>query len=558
LGLVLLVTLAVACSPSAPSGQPQAGAGPAAQPTRMKRITASVMGDITSFVSRLSMTQISPAGASAIEQLVNGSLAELNGAWKLSPQLGESVPSLENGQWRALPDGRMETIWKIRSDVVWHDGAPLTADDFVFTTVVDRDRDLPIPRQPAYVLVDTVEAVDPRTVRVVWKSPYIEADQFFTTRVVPPLPKHLLEEAYLNEKAQFTNLAYWSEHYVGAGPYTVKSRVPGSSITLQAFDKYALGRPKVDEIEIRVFLDLNTLVTNLASGTVELTLGRGFTAEHAIQLRDQWRDGVVETNPRSWVVINPQFIDPKPAIVLDPQFRRALLYATDRQQLVDTLQGGMTPVADMFINPTFPEFNDVKDAAIRYPYDQRLATQLIEGLGYTKGPDGTYRDGTGERLAVELRNNTEVITEKTVVPVADLWSRLGVATEPIIVPPQRISDRQWVAEFPAFRMMRQPNDTIQLTRLHSQFTPLPENGYAGSNYARYRSAELDALLDRYVSTIPWDERMQVLRQTIRHMTDQLNNMGLFYDMEFTLASKRLKDVTAREVTIWDVHKWDVN
>jgi hypothetical protein len=52
--------------------------------------------------------------------------------------------------------------------------------------------------------------------------------------------------------------------------------------------------------------------------------------------------------------------------------------------------------------------------------------------------------------------------------------------------------------------------------------------------------------------------MQVLRLAIRHMTDQLNNMGLFYDMEFTLQSKRLKDVTAREVTTWDVHKWDVN
>jgi hypothetical protein len=35
-------------------------------------------------------------------------------------------------------------------------------------------------------------------------------------------------------------------------------------------------------------------------------------------------------------------------------------------------------------------------------------------------------------------------------------------------------------------------------------------------------------------------------------------MGLFYDMEFTLASKRLKNITAREVTLWDVNKWDVN
>ena len=107
-------------------------------------------------------------------------------------------------------------------------------------------------------------------------------------------------------------------------------------------------------------------------------------------------------------------------------------------------------------------------------------------------------------------------------------------------------------------MMRQPDRGTQISRIHSSLTPLPSNGFVGSNYARYRSAEFDALLDKYVATIPWDERMQVLRLAIRHMTDQLNNMGLFYDMEFTLASKRLKDVTAREVTVWDVHKWDVN
>jgi ABC-type transport system substrate-binding protein len=294
------------------------------------------------------------------------------------------------------------------------------------------------------------------------------------------------------------------------------------------------------------------------AGTVELTLCRGFTAEPAIQMRDQWRDGNVETNPRSWIEINPQFIDPSPAIVGDVQFRKALMYATNRQELVDTLQGGMTPVADLFVNPTFPEYNEVKDSVVKYEYDPRRGGQLIEGLGYTKGPDGIYRTAAGDRLAIEMRNNTEAITEKAVVPVADAWTRFGVATEPIIVPPQRISDRQWVSEFPAFRMMRQPNDTIQITRMHSMYTPLPDNSFSGSNYGRYRNPEFDALLDQYVSTIPWDERMVVLRQAVRHISENLNKMGLFYDMEFTLASKRLKNITAREVTLWDVNKWDVN
>ena len=45
--------------------------------------------------------------------------------------------------------------------------------------------------------------------------------------------------------------------------------------------------------------------------------------------------------------------------------------------------------------------------------------------------------------------------------------------------------------------------------------------------------EFDGLLDKFVSTIPWAERIQVLRQVMRHISENLNQMGLFYDMEFT-------------------------
>ncbi len=69
--------------------------------------------------------------------------------------------------------------------------------------------------------------------------------------------------------------------------------------------------------------------------------------------------------------------------------------------------------------------------------------------------------------------------------------------------------------------------------------------------------EFDTLLDEFVATIPWEPRMQLLRQIKRQISDNLNQMGLFYDMEFTVMNGRLKDVTAREVTLWDIHKWDI-
>ena len=137
-----------------------------------------------------------------------------------------------------------------------------------------------------------------------------------------------------------------------------------------------------------------------------------------------------------------------------------------------------------------------------------------------------------------------------------MWANLGIAAEPLLVPPQRITDREYVATFPGFRLMRQPNATASLSRLRSTLTPLPENRFVGSNYARYVSADLDALIDQFYATIPRPERIQTLRQIMRYISENLNHMGLFYDGDFMFASKRLTNIAGNETEIWNVHLWD--
>jgi ABC-type transport system substrate-binding protein len=132
-----------------------------------KRITASIMGEPASFINRVNPTQISIPGVSVLEQLVNASLSELNADKRLQPLLAEGVPSVEHGTWQVFPDGRMETTWTMRPGARWHDGTPLTGEDFVFTAAVDQDREMPIaPRPAGYGWVDRVEAPDAQTVKV--------------------------------------------------------------------------------------------------------------------------------------------------------------------------------------------------------------------------------------------------------------------------------------------------------------------------------------------------------------------------------------------------------
>jgi len=502
-------------------------------------------------------------GLDALEELVNAGLSQWDAGGVLQARLGESVPSLENGLWKVSADGRMETTWRIRPGVQWHDGAALTGDDLVFTVMVGRDRDLPALGNAAYDAVERVEAIDSRTVTVHWRRPFVQADTMFTTSLALPLPRHLLERSYVEDKANFIQAPYWSQEFAGTGPYKMREWTRSSHMVLVANAAYVLGRPRVDEIEVKFIQDPNALIANILAGEVELNLGRGLSLEQGTGVRDQWRDGKLAVRLSSWIAAYPQFLNPSPPIVADARFRRALLHAIDRQQMVDSIQFGQSAIAHSYVGPSEPEYRDIERSIVRYEYDVRRATELIEGLGYVRAADGAFGDGTGQRLALEIRTTGgDDFQEKSMLSVADYWQRAGIQMDPVVVPRQRATDREYRANFPGFELVRQPNTLSPdaLTRMHGAEASLPENNYRGSNRMRYRSPELDGLIDRFYVTIPRQERTQTLAQIVQHMTDQVVPVGIYYNTDISMIANRLLNVAPGaqgSSAAWNAHEWDV-
>src|SRR5205814_728903 len=136
------------------------------------------------------------------------------------------------------------TTWTIRDGAQWHDGTPFSTDDLLFSLEVGQDKQLPLFNTPAYGSIGTATALDARTLLVTWNQPYIDADALFQVSRLGLLPKHLLEEVYRTDKARFADLPYWTEDYVGTGPYQVRQWEPGIGVTLDARSQYVLGRPK--------------------------------------------------------------------------------------------------------------------------------------------------------------------------------------------------------------------------------------------------------------------------------------------------------------------------
>jgi peptide/nickel transport system substrate-binding protein len=549
----------------APSSSGGASNAPASSSPGPKRIVAAISGEPNTFnntVARAGAGGV--AGVDALEQFVSAGLTQLDDTGVQRAQLAEAVPSVDNGLWKVNADGTMETTWRIKPGATWHDGTPLMADDLLFTVQVGEDKEIPALSNSAYNSIESVTAPDPSTVTVHWKKPFIQADTMFSYDLALPLPKHLLEKAFEDDKAGFTQVPYWTTAFVGAGPFRVKEFSLGSFIILSANDAYVLGRPKVDEVEIRFMRDPNALIASILSGNVELTMGRGLSLEQAVQVRDNWQGGKLGVVLSSWIAAYPQMLNPTPAAIADARFRQALLTAVDRQQMVDSLQAGQSMVAHSYLSPKEAQYSTVEQGIVRYDYDTRRAMTLMESVGYVRGADGLLRDAAGQPLTMEVRTTGgDDLQEKTLFSMADNWQRLGVTVDPVVVPPQRAQDREYRANFPALEEVRQPNDltTGSLTRYYGPESSLPENNYRGSNRMRYSSVELNGLIDRFYTTIPQGERGQVLSGIIHHMTDQVIPLGMFYNAQPAMIGNRLVNVGPGGATTatpaWNSAQWDV-
>jgi peptide/nickel transport system substrate-binding protein len=558
--LVLLAAL-TACGPAtqSPSTGGRTGSEAPGRPAGPKRLVAVVAGDPHTLYQKFNPSS-TVRGVEELELIVNAGMSVQDNTGIYRPQLAEAVPSLENGLWQLRPDGRMETTWNIRPDAQWHDGNPVTPQDLIFAAAVNQDRDLQITRHKGLALIESMEATGPRTIMVRWSQPYIEADHTFSAQMALPLPSHLLEAAYQADKSSFANLPYWTEQFVGAGPFKVKELIRGSHMILEANEHYVLGRPKLDVIEVKFIPDPNTLVANVLSDAVDLALGRGVSLEQALQVREQWRNGKAEMALASFVQVFPQLLSPTPAVISNPRFRQALLMGIDRQEMVDSIQSGVVPIAHVFVLVDDPDYQAIEPAVVKYAFDPRAAAQTIEQLGYSRGADGVYRDGSNQRLEVELRATAGDLNQKTMYGVASYWQRLGLVPETIMIPPQRATDLEYRATFPGFAVQRQGGELTFLENFHSSQARTRENRFAGNNNTRYVNPEMDSIIDRYLRTIPESERHAIAREGVRHITENVVEFPLYYDTQPALIANKLVGVYpahGNTQTAWNAHEWDV-
>ncbi len=296
---------------------------------------------------------------------------------KLQPQ-----PDLANG-WDAAPDGRLITF-TLRTDVTWHDGRPLSAEDVAYTLGALREL------SPTTALLADLRRIDqiatPTTSTVVLSLTERYAP-IFAELAVPILPKHLL----LGK--DIATLNFWDAP-VGSGPFRFAEHKAGASVTLEANPRFYRGAPLLDRVAF-VVADADVAVSALKDGRLSLAELPWAQGRAISQTLPGLQAGAYPENGYYFLAFNMR----QNRLFADPRLREALAGALDLPALVSAATAGQgQPIATSIAPGSWADGVPAPTSTL----DLARAGTLLDEAGW-KLPDGAaIRQQGGVTLTVQL------------------------------------------------------------------------------------------------------------------------------------------------------------
>lgn len=357
--------------------------------------------------------------------LVYSGLTRMNGRGEVEPELAL--------KWEISLDG-LTYIFHLRSGLHWPDGAPLTADDVLFTIGLMQDPDFPGPSDLG-ALWRTVQVFkdDDRTVRFVLSEPFAP---FLDYTTIGLLPAHLLEGV---RAADLPSLDF-NLQPVGSGPFQVAEVETREgdmvSVLLKPNPEYYGPRPYLEGVRFRFYPSYQSAFRAFQAGEVE-GVGRILLSE--LPQARQEADLNLYSAPLAdqvLIFLNLAKKDELP-FFQEKEVRQALLYSLDRQALVDGVLEGQAIVAHSpILAGTWAYYEGIH----RYEYDPQKARALLDGAGWTLPPGSRVRIKGELGLSFTLLSSTDPVQVAIAQEVARQWQAIGVDVNAVAVPPLELGD----------------------------------------------------------------------------------------------------------------------
>jgi peptide/nickel transport system substrate-binding protein len=334
------------------------------------------------------------------------------------PQTKAFVQGLAT-HWTLSEDGLTYTF-TLRQDVRFHDGTPFNAQ--AVAANLDRITNPDTASQKAVFLLGPYsgyEIVDDYTIRIILTEPY--------SPLLDSLSQVYLGIASPAALSQYSNDLY-QFHQVGTGPFRFIEYVPGDRLVIRRSTDYHWGPPfyqpaaadSVDEVVFRIFEDAGTRAIALESGDAQImgelqpTDASALSGNSAMQLLPV----TVPGQPLQFLMNTQRFPTD------DLRVRQALLYATNREEIIDAVFQRFSEIAWGPLSASTAFYSP--EVAGAYAFDPNQAAALLASAGLEDTDNSGYVDFGGADVQVDMIIPPWGLIPQVAQLIQDQWRTVGI------------------------------------------------------------------------------------------------------------------------------------
>jgi len=494
-------------------------------------------------------------------------LMTVDGEGKFAPVLAAEVPSTQNGGLSA--DGKSVT-YKLKPGVKWADGQPFSAEDVAFTFEFISNKESSAVTAGSYANLESVQAVDPNTVKVTFKEPTGGWYVPFVGTNGQIIPKHIMKD-FMGAKSREAPL---NTMLIGTGPYMVDDFKPGDLVVYKANPNFRdAGKGLFERIELKGGGDATSAARSVFQ-TGEMDYAWNLQVEWPV-LQDVMNGGKGDlvTAPGSGVEqIYFPFMDTtketngergapgtKHPFLSDIKVREAMALAIDKETMVKQLYGETGVVTNNVL--TTPGNLDSKNTKQEFSIEK--ANKILDDAGYKKGGDGIRMTPDGTRMKVVYQTSINSLRQKEQAIVKDGWQKIGIETElksvdagvffssdpgnPDIFARFSTDVQMFTSTFDS------PFPVGYMNRFYTGADPArtwgqKSNNWSGRNFLKWKNEEFDKLFDQVL--------VEQNPEKAATMWQQLNDLVVKDYASVPLVDRKLADGKSKQLTGPDLRPFD--
>ena len=474
----------------------------------------------------------SDSASSDINGLVYNGLLRYDKNLRLEGVLAES--------WD-ISDDNLTITFHLRKGVKWHDGAPFTSADVLFTYQMYIDPQVPTSYAEDFKQVARAEAPDPHIFRVTYREPYAPALESWST---PIHPRHLLEGLDVTKSPL-------GRAPIGTGPYHLVEWKPGEKLVLEANPDYFEGRPYIRRVLYRIIPDTSTQFLELQSG------GLDFMGLTPIQYATQTDTPAFRRsfNKYRYLAFSYSYLgyNLRKPLFQDVRVRQAIAHAIDKQEIIDGVLLGLGQAAT---GPYKPDTWVYNPRVKTFVFDPPAARSLLEAAGWRDSDGDGVRDRDGQRLAFTIvTNQGNDLRAKTAEIIQRRLKEVGIDVQIRIV--------EWATFLKEFIFPGNFDVTIlgwtggpepdQYNIWHSSKT-----GPRELNFIHYRNSEVDTLLERGRRSFDQAERKRIYDRFQEILAEEQPYTFLYIGEALPAVARRFRGIEPAPAGItYNFIKWYV-